>query len=131
MHTPFVHTVKSKAAGDLAGNLFFPAFVKCLPSQVCFSFVRVGKRQIEDRKENVSTPISTSLHAVQCLLEAAERLPTADAPRRAMEARINAAAAPAAGSQRAAENFLRFDFEIWRRSAIYLKYVLQLMPLLT
>ena len=49
----FLRTVRSKAAGDLAANSFFAVSVKCLPSQVCFNlFVRVGKRQIEDRKKN-------------------------------------------------------------------------------
>ena len=48
----FLHTVKSKAAGDLALNFIFTVSVKCLPSQVCFNFLSElanGRSTIENR----------------------------------------------------------------------------------
>ena len=48
----FLHTVKSKAAGDLALNFIFTVSVKCLPSQVCFNFLSElanGRSKIENR----------------------------------------------------------------------------------
>ena len=47
----FLHTVISKAAGDLALNFFFTVSVKCLPSQVCFNFLSElanGRSKIEN-----------------------------------------------------------------------------------
>ena len=54
----FLHTVKSKAAGDLALNFFFTVSVKSLPSQVCFNILSElanGRSKIENRTY-VKTP---------------------------------------------------------------------------
>ena len=51
LHAPFLQTVRFRAAGDLAGNSFFPVSVKCLPSQVCFNFLSElanGRSKIEN-----------------------------------------------------------------------------------
>ena len=61
----FLHTVKSKAAGDLAGIFFSPVSVKCLPSQVCFNILSElanGKHFTETVKKKFTSGSKISLH---------------------------------------------------------------------
>ena len=56
----FLHTVKSKAAGDLALNFFFTVSVKSLPSQVGFNILSElanGRSKIENRTRNSNAKI--------------------------------------------------------------------------